>query len=88
MTKAAAHKSAPVPKPAQRPAPTPRQPSRDEAAALKAFERAHKDRLAARLTKKLHQLGFDHSRFTHRSQGLDMRLTGVEPAHVIKDLFA
>jgi transposase len=23
------------------------------------FERAHKDRLAARLTKKLHQLGFD-----------------------------
>ena len=43
-TKAAAHKSAPVPKPAQRPAPAPpRQPSRDEAAALKAFERAHKD---------------------------------------------
>jgi tetratricopeptide (TPR) repeat protein len=43
-TAAATHKSAPVPKPAQRPAPTPpRQPSRDEAAALKAFERAHKD---------------------------------------------
>jgi tetratricopeptide (TPR) repeat protein len=40
----AAHKSAPAPKPAQRPAPAPpRQPSRDEAAALKAFERAHKD---------------------------------------------
>jgi tetratricopeptide (TPR) repeat protein len=41
---AAAHKSAPAAKTAQRPAPPPpRQPSRDEAAALKAFERAHKD---------------------------------------------
>ena len=39
----AAHKSVPS-KTAQRPAPQPpRQPSRDEAAALKAFERAHKD---------------------------------------------
>jgi tetratricopeptide (TPR) repeat protein len=43
-TAAAAHKSAPAPRPSQRPAPSPpRQPSRDEAAALKAFERAHKD---------------------------------------------
>jgi tetratricopeptide (TPR) repeat protein len=34
----------PAPRPASRPAPAqPRQPSRDEAAALKAFERAHKD---------------------------------------------
>jgi tetratricopeptide (TPR) repeat protein len=33
-----------APKPAHRPTPSaPRQPSRDEAAALKAFERAHKD---------------------------------------------
>jgi tetratricopeptide (TPR) repeat protein len=41
---AAAHKSAPAAKSPQRPAPPPpRQPSRDEAAALKAFERAHKD---------------------------------------------
>jgi tetratricopeptide (TPR) repeat protein len=40
----AAHKSAPAAKPTQRHAPNPpRQPSRDEAAALKAFERAHKD---------------------------------------------
>jgi tetratricopeptide (TPR) repeat protein len=38
------HKTAPAQKSAQRPAPAPpRQPSRDEAAALKAFERAHKD---------------------------------------------
>ncbi|MFM8580625.1 MAG: DUF1501 domain-containing protein, partial [Planctomycetaceae bacterium] len=28
----------------------------------------------------LHCLGIDHLRFTHRSQGLEMRLTGVEPA--------
>jgi hypothetical protein len=33
-------------------------------------------------------LGFDHERFTVRSQGLDQRLTGVEPAKVIKDLIA
>lgn len=36
----------------------------------------------------LHLLGFDHERFTVRSQGLDQRLTGVEPAKVIKDLMA
>ena len=36
----------------------------------------------------LHLLGVDHTRLTFRFQGLDQRLTGVEPAHVIKDLFA
>lgn len=36
----------------------------------------------------LHLLGFDHERFTYRYQGLDQRLTGVEPAKVIKDLIA
>ena len=43
--KKAAAKSAarPTPRPASRPAPAPKQPSRDEAAALKAFERAHKE---------------------------------------------
>jgi len=34
----------------------------------------------------LNQLGFDHERFTHRFQGLDARLTGVEPAHVVRDI--
>ncbi len=34
----------------------------------------------------LNRLGFDHARFTHRFQGLDARLTGVEEAHVIKEL--
>ena len=34
----------------------------------------------------LHLMGIDHERFTFKSQGLDQRLTGVEPAHVIKDL--
>jgi tetratricopeptide (TPR) repeat protein len=43
-TAPAAHRSAPASKAAPRHTPTPpRQPSRDEAAALKAFERAHKD---------------------------------------------
>ena len=36
----------------------------------------------------LHLLGFDHSRFTVRYQGLDQRLTGVEKAEVIKVLLA
>ncbi|HMO36244.1 MAG TPA: DUF1501 domain-containing protein, partial [Gemmatales bacterium] len=36
----------------------------------------------------LHLLGIDHERFTYRYQGLDQKLTGVEPAHVIKDLLA
>lgn len=36
----------------------------------------------------LHLLGIDHARFTYRSQGLDMRLTGVEKARVVKALLA
>ncbi|TWU38251.1 DUF1501 domain-containing protein [Novipirellula artificiosorum] len=36
----------------------------------------------------LHCLGIDHQRFSYRFQGLDQRLTGVEPAHVVKDLLA
>ena len=36
----------------------------------------------------LHLLGIDASRFTYKYQGLDMRLTGVEPAHVVKDILA
>ena len=31
-------------------------------------------------------LGFDHERFTFRHQGLDQRLTGVEPARVVEEL--
>ena len=36
----------------------------------------------------LHLLGFDHTRFSYRYQGLDQRLTGVEKADVIKALLA
>ena len=36
----------------------------------------------------LHLLGFDHERFTHKFQGLDQRLTGVEPARVVKEILA
>ena len=36
----------------------------------------------------LNLLGFDHERLTYRYQGLDQKLTGVEPAHVIKALVA
>jgi len=34
----------------------------------------------------LHQLGLDHQRLSVRSQGLDFRLTGVDPARVVKEL--
>ncbi len=36
----------------------------------------------------LQLLGFDHRRFTYRYLGLDQRLTGVEPARVVKELLA
>jgi hypothetical protein len=36
----------------------------------------------------LQLLGFDHRRFSYRYQGLDQRLTGVEPARVVKELLA
>ena len=35
-----------------------------------------------------HLLGIDHERLTYRHQGLDLRLTGVEPARVIPELLA
>ncbi len=34
----------------------------------------------------LHQLGVDHVRFTHKFQGLDAKLTGVEGARVVKEI--
>jgi hypothetical protein len=33
-------------------------------------------------------MGIDHSRFTYKFQGLDQRLTGVEPAKVVKEILA
>lgn len=36
----------------------------------------------------LHLLGIDHLRFTYRHQGLDFRLTGVEPARVVEEILA
>jgi len=36
----------------------------------------------------LNLLGFDHEQFTFKHQGLDQRLTGVEPAKVIRELIA
>ena len=36
----------------------------------------------------LDQLGIDHERLTFDYQGLDQRLTGVEGAHVIKQVLA
>jgi uncharacterized protein (DUF1501 family) len=34
----------------------------------------------------LHQLGIDHERLSFKYQGLDQRLTGVDPAKIIKDI--
>jgi hypothetical protein len=36
----------------------------------------------------LHQLGIDHERFSVKHQGLDMRLSGVEKARVVKEILA
>ncbi len=36
----------------------------------------------------LHQLGVDHEKLTFPFQGLDQRLTGVEPAHVIDGILS
>ncbi|NNE90255.1 MAG: DUF1501 domain-containing protein [Verrucomicrobiales bacterium] len=36
----------------------------------------------------LQQMGIDHSRFSYPFQGLEQRLTGVEEAHVVKDILA
>lgn len=36
----------------------------------------------------LHQLGLDHKRLSVRFQGLDIRLTGVDEAHVLHDVLA
>ena len=33
-------------------------------------------------------LGMDHERLTFKFQGLDQKLTGVEPARVVKELLA
>ncbi len=34
----------------------------------------------------MHLLGIDHERFTYRFQGLDFRLTGVEPSRVVHEV--
>lgn len=36
----------------------------------------------------LHCMGVDHNRFSFKSQGLDQRLTGVEPAKVVKGILS
>ena len=36
----------------------------------------------------LHSLGLEHERLTFKFQGLDQKLTGTEPAKVVKELFA
>jgi uncharacterized protein (DUF1501 family) len=36
----------------------------------------------------LHLMGIEHERLTYRFQGLDARLTGVEPARVVQELIA
>lgn len=36
----------------------------------------------------LHCLGIDHTRLTFQAQGLDFRLTGVEPSRVIDEILA
>ena len=45
--------------------------------------------LRGRIPGLLHlEVGIDHSRVTVRQRGLDAKLTGVEVAHVVKELLA
>jgi hypothetical protein len=36
----------------------------------------------------LHLMGIDHQRFSYKFQGLDSRLTGVEPTRVLTELLS
>ena len=36
----------------------------------------------------MHCLGIDHERFSYRFQGLDQRLTGVEPQRVVQEILS
>jgi len=36
----------------------------------------------------LHCLGIDHERFSCRFQGLDQRITEIEPQHVLQEILA
>lgn len=36
----------------------------------------------------MHLMGIDHTRLTYKFQGLDVKLTGVEEAHVIREILA
>jgi hypothetical protein len=36
----------------------------------------------------MEMLGIDHERFTYKFQGLDFKLTGVEPSKVIRELIS
>ena len=36
----------------------------------------------------MHLLGIDHQQFTYRFQGLDFRLTGVEPSRIVTEILA
>ena len=36
----------------------------------------------------MHLLGINHEQFTYKHQGLDQKLTGVEPARVVKEILS
>lgn len=59
--------------------------SSDEFAFHVAEDPVHVRDLQATL---LHLCGIEHERFTYRHQGLDFKLTGVEPASVVKEILA
>jgi hypothetical protein len=57
----------------------------DEFGFRAAVDRMHVRDLHATV---LHLMGIDHERLTYRFQGLDAKLTGVEPARVVPDVMA
>lgn len=59
--------------------------STDELGYFAAENKVHVHDLHATM---LHLLGIDHLRFSHRFQGLDFRLTGVEEANIVREILA
>ena len=55
----------------------------DELGSAAVVDRFHVKHLHATI---LHLLGIDHNRLTFKYQGLDQRLTGVEPARVVNEI--
>ena len=77
--------ASPCGSPAAASSPASRSAKPTNSASTPSQDRVHVRDLHATI---LHLLGLDHQRLTFKFQGLDAKLTGVEPARVVKELLA